>query len=179
MERMSTFSYLEGPETLRRRELVWGVLREPPAPFYSHQRILTALAVRLYEHAHDRRLGHVCVSPIDVVLDERKALILQPDIIFVSYARLGIVRNQVWGAPDLVVEVLSRGTATYDQRRKLGWFRKYGVRECWFIDSQKTRVIVHEMAEPHATKSIYRKTDTVRSAVLPELALKVADVFAD
>jgi hypothetical protein len=35
------------------------------------------------------------------------------------------------------------------------------------------------MAEPHATKSIYRKTDTVRSAVLPELALKVADVFAD
>jgi Uma2 family endonuclease len=176
---MSTFTYLDGRETLRRRELVWGVLREPPAPFYSHQRVLTDLAVRLYEHSRDRGLGHVCVSPVDVVLDERKALILQPDIIFVSFGRLDIVRNQVWGAPDLVVEVLSPGTATYDQRRKLGWFKKYGVRECWFVDPRKTRVIVHQLAQRPSRKSIYRAAASVHSGVFPELALRVADIFAD
>ncbi len=47
MDRMTAVSYLSGPETLRRREVVWGVLREPPAPFYSHQRLVTDLAFLL------------------------------------------------------------------------------------------------------------------------------------
>ncbi|TAK15588.1 MAG: Uma2 family endonuclease [Acidobacteria bacterium] len=179
MERMTTNGFLDGPETLQRRELVWGVLREPPAPFCSHQRLVTDIAFLLQRHTRDRSLGQVFVSPIDVVLDEREALILQPDIIFISNDRLSILRNQVWGAPDLVVEVLSPGTAAYDQRRKLGWFRKYGVRECWFVDSRRTRVIVHGLAQRPSRKSIYRKADMVRSGVLPDLALRVADVFAE
>ena len=61
----------------------------------------------LKSHVDACELGAVCVSPVDVVLDEAEALIVQPDIIYVSRQRLAIVRNQVWGAPDLVIEVLS------------------------------------------------------------------------
>jgi Uma2 family endonuclease len=75
--------------------------------------------------------------------------------------------------------VLSPGTATYDQRRKLGWFKKYGVRECWFVDPRKTRVIVHQLAQRPSRKSIYRAAASVHSGVFPELALRVADIFAD
>lgn len=179
MERMTTVSYLNGPETLQRRELVWGVLRQPPAPFYSHQRVVTDLAFLLQQHTRNRGLGEVCVSPVDVVLDAPKALILQPDIVFVSRDRLGIVRHQIWGAPDLVVEVLSAGTAAYDQRRKLGWFRRYGVRECWFVNARTRQIIVHGFSEPSATRSAYNLADTVRSRVLLELELPVADVFGE
>jgi Uma2 family endonuclease len=177
MERMTTNGFLDGPETLQRRELVWGVLREPPAPFYGHQRVVTDLAVLLQRHSRVRGLGQVCVSPIDVVLDGPNALILQPDIVFISTARLGIVRNQVWGAPDLVVEVLSPGTAAYDRRRKLGWFKQYGVIECWFVDPRVCRITVHRLADRPATKAAYDKRDIVRSGVLPELELRVTDVF--
>ena len=177
MERMTTIGYLDGPETLRRRELVWGVLREPPAPFCSHQRLVTDIAFLLQQHTRGRGLGQVFVAPVDVVLDERKALILQPDIIFISNDRLGILRNQVWGAPDLVVEVLSPGTAAYDQRRKLGWFRKYGVRECWCVDPDARQITVHAFEERPATTSAYDLGHTVRSRVLPQLSLRVTDVF--
>lgn len=179
MERMTTTGYLDGPETLQRRELVWGVLREPPAPFCSHQRLVTDLSFLLQRHTRDRSLGQVFVSPVDVVLDERKALILQPDIIFISNDRLGILRNQVWGAPDLVIEVLSPGTAAYDQRRKLGWFKRYGVRECWFVNPRARQVVVRALAERPATRKAYGLSGTVRSSVLPELALRVADVFGE
>jgi Uma2 family endonuclease len=179
MERMTTIGYLDSPETTRRRELVLGVLREPPAPFWSHQRLVTDVAFLLQQHTRGRSLGQVFVSPIDVVLDERKALILQPDVIFISNDRLGILRNQVWGAPDLVVEVLSPGTATYDQRRKLGWFKRYGVRECWFVDPRANQIIVHHLARRPAAKSVYHIEDTVRSSVLPDLALRVTDVFGE
>ena len=59
-------------------------------------------------------LGRVLVSPVDVVLDEKKALIVQPDIVFISRERIGIVRDRIWGAPDLVIEVLSPGTRRRD-----------------------------------------------------------------
>ena len=177
MERMTTDGYLSGPETRQRRELVWGVLREPPSPFYSHQRVVTDLAVLLHQHTRGRRLGQVCVSPIDVVLDGPNALILQPDIVFISTDRLGIVRNQIWGAPDLVVEVLSPGTATYDQRRKLGWFKKYGVRECWFVNPATRQIAVHQLAGRPTKKTVYASADTVQSAVLLGLELRLADLF--
>jgi Uma2 family endonuclease len=177
MERMTTTGYLSGPETLKRRELVWGVLREPPSPFYSHQRVVTDLAVLLHQHTRVRGLGQVCVSPIDVVLDGPKALILQPDIVFMSTDRLGIVNDQIWGAPDLVVEVLSQGTSRYDQGPKLGWFRKYGVRECWLVNPGARQITVHTLEVRRPTKSVYEAAQTVRSCVLPELELRVTDLF--
>jgi hypothetical protein len=101
--------YLSGREEMRRRELVWGVVREPSAPRYGHQAVVTSLAVLLSQHVRNRALGEVCVSPADVVLDREQALIVQPDVFFIAAARMDIVRDQVWGAPDLVVEVASPG----------------------------------------------------------------------
>jgi hypothetical protein len=68
---------------------------------------LTAL---LDAHVRERDPGVVCVSPVDVVFDARAALVLQPDIVFVARERLGIVRDRIWGAPDLIVVALAEVT---------------------------------------------------------------------
>jgi len=107
---MTTYDYLDGEETNRRRELAYGVLREPPAPFFSHQELVFRVALLIKEHVEPRGLGRVGLAPIDVVLDAERALVLQPDVLFVTTERLSIIRDQIWGAPDLVVEILSPGT---------------------------------------------------------------------
>ena len=74
-------------ETMRPMELVYGVVREPAAPRYGHQSQLTRLAARLTAHVDLNGLGEVCVSPVDVVLDAGRSLVVQPDISFVTRAR--------------------------------------------------------------------------------------------
>jgi len=154
------------------------MVREPPSPFYSHQRLVTDLTVLLQLHVREHGLGQVCVSPVDVILDEPKALIVQPDVIFVSNDRIGIVRDQIWGAHDLVVEVISPRTAAYDSTQKLDWFRTYGVRECWLVYPRPQQIVVHTFDGRRTRKAAYGTEHTLRSRVLPQLRLEVAGVFA-
>lgn len=81
---MTVREYFRQPETMRPMELVYGVVREPPAPNYGHQTIVTRLTVLLDEHVRAHGLGQVCVSPVDVVLDEERALVVQPDVVFIA-----------------------------------------------------------------------------------------------
>ncbi len=126
--------YLETDETSRRRELVHGELREPPAPTYGHQAVVTRLVALFHTHVERHRLGHVCVSPLDVILDAERDLILQPDIVFVSSERAGIIRDRIWGAPDLVVEVLSPSNRGYDRMVKRELYERLGVAHYWIVD---------------------------------------------
>jgi Uma2 family endonuclease len=168
---------VRGRETMRRRELVWGRVREPPAPLYNHQWYLTRLTVSLTSHVRGRGLGQVCVAPVDVVLDEARALVVQPDIVFVSTARLGIIDRRIWGAPDLVVEVLSARTARRDRTVKLGWYQRYGVSECWLVDHVNQQVEVLRLRATRRTRRTYRSGAVLRSGVLRGLRLPVIAIF--
>src|SRR5262249_33101250 len=125
-----------------------------------------------------RRLGRVAIAPLDVVLDAEKALILQPDVLFVAASRVSIIRNQVWGAPDLVVEVFSPGHERWDRHDKFGWYRQYGVREYWLADPEgQGAPLVDFSTFLPATRRLTRATDRIVSAVLPDLEVTLADVF--
>jgi len=176
---MTADEYLyDTEETNRTRELALGKVREPPAPFFSHQSLVLRIARTWSDHAELNRLGQVAVAPVDVVLDKERALILQPDVLFISTPRLSIIRDQVWGPPDLVAEVLSPGTEHRDRGEKLGWYRQYGVRECWLVDPSGPRVTVVDFAGPSPVFRHAAGADSIRSTVLPRLEWSTDDLFA-
>jgi Uma2 family endonuclease len=119
----------------------------------------------------------LCVSPIDVVLDRDKALVVQPDIIFIAADRLHIIKDRIWGAPDLVVEVLSPTTAKRDRTTKLGWYRRYGVKECWLIDPKEQRVEVVDLVAPAVRRKTFSASMRVRSRVFPDFRAKAVEFF--
>jgi Uma2 family endonuclease len=176
-EKKTTVSYLATEETNQPRELVHGRVREPAAPFFSHQQIVLRIARLMQDHAEQHGLGEVCVSPIDVVLDEPNGLVVQPDVLFVSRARLSIIRNQIWGAPDLVVEVLSDRRAAYERGEKLGWYQTYGVRECWLADPFSQSITVVDFSGPSPVHRRAMALDFVRSSVLPELRVQASSLL--
>ena len=176
---MTTSEYLyDTDETTRRRELAAGILREPPAPFFSHQSLALRVAKIWIDHVEPRRLGRVAVAPVDVILDEAADLVLQPDVLFVATERLSIIRDQVWGAPDLVAEILSTGTERYDRTEKLQWYRQYGIRECWLVDLHHEQVTVVDFTGGFPRERRARGVDSIRSSVLPGLEASAFSVFS-
>ncbi len=177
MEKLTVYEYFERPESMRPMELVHGMVREPPAPRYAHQNVVTHLGALLDRYVREEALGAVCVAPVDVVLDADEALVVQPDIIFVATDRLAIVRDRVWGPPDLAVEVLSPRTARRDRTIKLGWYRRYGVGECWLVDVAARRVEVIEFRTTPERRMRFAADDVLRSGVLPRWAIPAKEVF--
>ena len=172
---MTTKEYLHTYETNQPRELAHGMVREPPAPFFSHQQVALKIARCLADFVDARQLGVVGIAPIDVVLDADGALVVQPDVLFVSTARRSIIRDQVWGPPDLVVEILSPGTAAHDKGEKLDWYSRYGVREYWLVEPAVGQVTVVIFGATTVEVRIATLPDgVVRSALLEGFSPRAA-----
>ena len=114
-------------------QLFDGLLIMSPAPNVFHQVLVARLSYLLTAHVQQHQLGLVLISPLDVRLGPER--VLQPDIVFVAADRLHILgKQEVEGAPDLMVEVLSPSTGTYDLTRKRRLYEEAGVREYWTVD---------------------------------------------
>lgn len=70
---------------------------------------------------------------MDVYFTEQN--IYQPDILFISNERQHIIEDgKIDGAPDLIIEVLSKGTEKLDRITKKAVYEKCGVLEYWIVD---------------------------------------------
>ena len=168
--------YRKTPED-ERYELLDGDLVTASAPNIAHQRISGRLGRWLAAFVEEKGLGEVFRAPTDVVLSDTD--VVQPDILFVSGDRADIITaDDVQGAPDLVVEVLSPATARRDWRDKLDLYSKHGVREFWLADPQTeiVWVLLPNEDSPKVT-AIYGKGDTLTSPMLEGFTLDLDQIF--
>lgn len=156
-----------------RRELIGGEFHAVPAPTPEHQRISARLERVLQDFVDARGLGEVLHAPLDLVLSE--ADVVQPDILFISRERAGIVTpTHVSAAPDLVVEILTPGTAERDRGVKRRLYFKYGVREYWLVDPVAGAIEVWVPGEADfELHRAYTAGMKVISPLLPGLAVAV------
>lgn len=175
---LTTDEYLRTPETLRPQELIYGALRVADAPTPRHQATLFEFAIALHQHVKATAAGRIWIAPIDVILDRDRALIVQPDLIFVSDKRRSIVTDRVWGAPDMVLEVLSPHPRIGRIEERVGWFASYGVRECWLLHQIERRLAVLTLANGGvASRELFDERTPIRSAVLPGFDEKLASIL--
>lgn len=168
---MTTAEYLETPETLYPQELAFGVLRVADSPMPVHQRAVARLFLALHAHVTDHRLGEVWLSPLDVILDSERALIVQPDLFMISNERALILADKVRGAPNLVIEILSPHLRIGKMAEHIDWFARYGVEECWYVQQIERWVDVLNFKEGRvATRVRFSATERIRSLVLPDFA---------
>ncbi len=168
--------YLNLPED-RRYELIDGDLLMTPSPSERHQRLLLELALLLTAFVKKHGLGMVYVAPFDVVLSDTN--VVQPDLLFVSNERASrIGERAVAGAPDLVVEVLSPGTADRDRTVKAKLYARAGVRELWLLDPDaKTLEVLVPTEGGFGLQATFVAGQIGRSSLLPELAIDAAKLF--
>ena len=162
----------------RRYELVDGDLVVVPAPNLEHQAVQVRLGERLARFVRENRLGTLFFAPCDVVLSDTD--VVQPDLLFVSAARAHLLSGgeNVRGAPDLVVEILSPATAERDRGYKRALYAKHGVAEYWLVDPSAETVWIHRLrGRALALAQTLGRERTLRSPLLSGFAVALDDVF--
>ncbi len=175
---LSVSDYLLLPEGGPRYQLIEGDFVMAPSPRKSHQEITGALFVLLHEYARRTRKGCVMIAPFDVYLDDHN--VYQPDVLFVSTAREKkiLLDDGVHGAPDLVVEVLSPGTARLDKDAKRRVYARSGVAEMWLVDPELRGVQIYRFKEnPDRPTAYLELGDKLTTPLLPEFEVALAKIF--
>lgn len=162
----------EFPDDGNRYELLDGVLLVTPAPRLAHQAIAFRLALMIGQvlqlPAHAR-----VVTPGAIVSGPRTQL--EPDILvfpahFPPSGNWADVTEH-W----LAVEVLSRGSRTYDREFKRDAYLALGVREVWLVDIERQHI---EVSRERGEFRIERDVLVWNSPPGVVVTLNVPDVFA-
>ena len=176
----SHFTYedlLHTPDDGKRYQVLEGDLVVSPSPKVKHQRLVKPLQ-RLLARAEDAEVGEWFPAPVDVVVSERD--VVEPDIPFIAREHLGIVTaDNVQGAPDLVVEIISAGSRKRDVITKRHIYERDGVRFYWLVDPEEETVRVSDLKDGAYGEPITLKAgQQLGCSLFPDITQDVGLLFA-
>lgn len=169
--------YLELPNDRNRYELLEGELEVTPAPSPGHQRVLGRFFYLMYGHVQRQALGTVLMAPCDVRLSD--ITVVQPDLLFVAQQRQAIILPQyVQGPPDLVVEVVSRGTVRMDREIKRQLYARHRVPHYWVIVPERRVALAYVLdGESYRQALLVQGGETFSAAPLPDLLIPLGELW--
>ena len=175
-----------------RTELLDGkVVAMSPSPAVDHGRI----AGNIFNIFSNFLKGKPCEAIADKAdVHFSKKDIVIPDMMVVCDANK-IKRDGVYGAPDLVVEVLSPSTAARDKGYKKKLYGQHGVKEYWIVEGASRTIEVY-LLQNHVLEldNVYtifprfmlkKMTDAEKSeirhtfspSIFPDMTITIGDVF--
>lgn len=167
--------YFALPDRNRHMELSDGELIMPPHPTFRHQEALKRLFLRLNAFVEGRGVGLVMLAPLPVRLWPGK--IREPDIFCIAREHADRIGEQVFGVPDLIVEVTSHSTARPDRLERFYEYARAGVREYWIVDPDGRRVEVYDLeGGAYVLRGKWGPGETASSGLLAGFEVKVDDV---
>ena len=141
--RAMTFSLQEEEEFIF--ELINGEIVAKNHPTTTHQRVLRRLSSLIDALVSKDKLGEVFFAPLGVVLGENNDV--QPDLFVVLDANLPNLREDgFYGAPDLIIEIISPSSIKLDRSTKFKLYERTGVAEYWIVDTKNQSIEVYGRA---------------------------------
>ena len=174
-----TYKDFLGWDEKERAELMDGEAVMLGAPSTDHQGVLTELLFQIRAFLENKPC-RVFVAPFAVRLnpqqDDRDDTVLEPDLAVICDLSK-IDKQGCLGAPDLVIEVISPSSASYDRVAKFRKYQQGKVREYWIVDPETKTVQVCVLSERGYLVTIHDHTETVPVAVLPDCKIQLSKVF--
>ena len=172
----------------KRRELIDGFIHLMSAPMLKHARISLDLSFLIGTFIKMKKgKCQVFHAPFDVRLplngskdDDKIFDVVQPDICVVCDLTKLDDRGCV-GAPDLIVEVLSRSTLKKDWNYKFNLYEKAGVREYWIVDpkAKMANVFLLQPDGQYDMGTVYDSDQKAPVTVLEGLEIDLNEIFED
>ncbi len=168
-------------------ELIKGkVMLMSPAPNVKHQRVSMNFSGSLFNF-FKRKKCQVFAAPFDVRLyDRKKSILVNEDIHSVVQPDLCVICNPdildmqgCNGAPDWIIEILSKGNSKREMQIKYELYQESGVQEYWIVypNDQAINQFVLDESGRYQLKQMYTDDDMATPHLFPELALDLTEVF--
>lgn len=176
---LEEFWKLPEPKDGTKLELIAGVLYMTPPPEYTHDNAVSRLLRILPLHlASKKDKGNLYVPRAAIWTSSHTYL--EPDLFYVSAELETKMKPGHRTSADLVIEVISPGSAIYDRNTKAETYGALGVRELWLIDETSETVEVRfRRGKGFGKKSIFKKGQRITSKIFPDLKLLVDEIFRD
>ncbi|MFL6214761.1 MAG: Uma2 family endonuclease [Blastocatellia bacterium] len=169
------------PDDGKRYEIIDGELHMSKQPHWYHQAACFNLGFQLELWNQQSKLGQVSIAPGVIFADDDD---VAPDVVWISNDRLATALEEdgkLHVAPELVVEVLSSGSANErrDRKLKLELYSRHGVSEYWIVNWRTRQIELYrrEQAQLKHLATLF-DTDKLESPLLPGFSCPVASLFA-
>jgi Uma2 family endonuclease len=177
---LEEFWELPEPSDHSKLELIAGVLYMSPPPAQLHNNTASRL---------NRILNDYLIKTDDqgVLYVPRAGIVrgpnswLEPDLFYVAAETNAFADArypQYLSTADLVIEVISPGSAIYDRNTKADTYAVLGVKELWLVD-ENSRIVELRILEGdrYGPSIVLEREDRLRSTVLEGLEFRVGNVF--
>ena len=156
-----TYSDLQEIEDGNRYEIINGNLYLMSSPTTKHQVILADLAVHFSKFFEGKKSKNVIQPDLMVVCDESK------------------IQDKIEGAPDLIVEILSKYNKLHDKFDKYHLYQKYGVREYWIIDIEEGLAYVYILRDDnvYTLPKVFKIKENIKSTIFKGLEVSLEETF--
>lgn len=184
-KKYSYADYLTWPDD-ERWELIDGIpYNMSPAPAINHQRISVELVRQIANYLIDKTC-EVFDAPLDVRFpagknknDKEIFDVVQPDIIVVCDKDKIEDDRSCFGAPDIVIEILSPSSASRDLIKKRRLYEKNKVKQYWIVDPQEKEIYIYRLQNngKYGDPGEYTTSDKIKVDGFEGLEIDVSPVF--
>ncbi len=142
--RMTAAGYASLPDDGYWYELIQGVVVLSPSPGRMHQDIAGLIYFLLRSHieVHAGGAGGTLLYEVDVTLASDE--VYRPDLCYFAPGRLDPGSQRIEVVPDLIIEIVSVGSAARDLGAKREAYERAGVGEYVVVDPIVKRIVVFE-----------------------------------
>jgi Uma2 family endonuclease len=177
---LEEFWQLPDPPDRSKLELIAGVLYMTPPPEETHDHVVKRLNRILTRHLIETDDEGDLFIPRAAIWTSARTY-LEPDLFYVSAELAAQFPPKRRDTADLVVEVISPGSALYDRNKKAESYAALGVRGLWLMDEVEQTVEVRRQTGEGTFDEgrTFGRGEFVLSAVFPTLRLPVEKLFAD
>ena len=168
-------------------ELIKGKVMEMcPAPNVNHQSIERNLIIDIGNYLRGKKC-QVFPAPFDVRLyDRKKSLLANQDIHTVVQPDLCVICNPELldkqgcnGAPDWIIEILSKGNSKKEMQIKFALYQEAGVTEYWIVYPNDCAIHQFVLAENqrYQLTAMFTDDDIATSFLFPDLNIDLTQIF--
>ena len=173
--------FLRFPDDGKRHELIDGEHYVTPSPNMKHQAVSGNLHFLMGSWLEQHPIGRVFYAPFDVVFTQFD--VVEPDLMYMSNERAAeiLTSKHVTGAPEIVVEIASRGTRKRDETIKRRLYERSGVSEYWVVDPELDIMRVYRREHDRFARPIElaaERGDVLTTPLLSRLEMPLRRVFA-